>query len=215
MGSGLGKNSRQGHQQAGRTPRGFEGGQTPALKTLPKIGFHSRIDRDLQIVNLHTLQEYIQMGRLKPSDGRLLTMRDFVVSGVVNLPCSGIKLLGRRNSNVEFTSKIHVEVSFASKDVIENIKRVGGTVTCAHFNKLSLRALIKPFKFDVIPRRARPNPKNMKYYLDETKAGYLSPEVQVRNLHILGSISSEKDMRGEHNYVRRVNGNNEENSTRT
>ena len=199
----MGKNSRRGHQQAGRTPRGFEGGQTPAFKTLPKLGFHSWINRDQQIVNLHTLQEYIQMGRLKPFGDRLLSMRDLMISGVVNRPCNGIKLLGKSNGPVEFTSKIHIEVSFASKEVIEAIERVGGTVTCTHFNKLSLRALIKPFKFDVIPRRARPNPKIMNYYMDNKKAGYLSPEVQTRNLNLFGNISSEKDMRAEHKYMRR------------
>ena len=52
-------------------------------------------------MNLYTLQEYIEMGRLKPSEDRLLTIRDLVISGVVNRPGSGIKLLGRINENVE------------------------------------------------------------------------------------------------------------------
>lgn len=198
VGSGMGKNSRRGHQQSGRTPRGFEGGQTPAWKTLPKLGFYSNLYRDLQVVNLYTLQEYIEMGRLKPSEDRLLTIRDLVISGVVNRPGSGIKLLGRINENVEFTSKIHIEVSFASEEAVEAIEKFGGTVTCVHFNKLSLRALVKPFKFDILPRRARPNPKIMNYYLEETRAGYLSPGIQMRNLQLFGGVSSEVDLRQEH-----------------
>jgi hypothetical protein len=71
-------------------------------------------------------------------------------------------------------------------------------VTCVHFNKLALRALIKPFKFNILPRRARPPPKIMDYYLDHTKAGYLSPEIQIRNLKLFGCVSSEESLREEH-----------------
>ena len=78
---------------------------------------------------------------------------------------------------MKLSTKLHLEVSFASKSSIDMVEKAGGTVTCVHFNKLALRALIKPFRFDILPRRARPNPKIMDYYLDRTKAGYLSPEV--------------------------------------
>ena len=152
-------------------------------------------------MNVDTLQEYIIMGRLIPKENGLITMRDLLASGVVNRVNEGIKLLGRNRSGLEFDSKIHLEVSFASKEAIEAIEKAGGTVTCVHFNKLSLRALIKPFKFDILPRRARPNPKIMDYYLDVTKCGYLSPEIQIRNLELFGNVTSEDDLRVEHDNL--------------
>ncbi len=71
-------------------------------------------------------------------------------------------------------------------------------MTSVHFNTLALRALVKPFKFELLPRRARPTPKLMNYYLDKTKAGYLSPEIQIRNLKMFGAVTSEQKYRKEH-----------------
>lgn len=71
-------------------------------------------------------------------------------------------------------------------------------MTCVHFNRLALRALLKPFKFELYPHRARPTPKIMSYYLDYAKSGYLSPEVQIRNLKLFGSVTSEERYRKEH-----------------
>lgn len=78
------------------------------------------------------------------------------------------------------------------------MEAAGGTVTCVHFNQLALRALTKPLKFELLPRRARPPPKRMDYYLDVNKAGYLSPEIQIRNLKMFGQVTSEQAMRDEH-----------------
>jgi hypothetical protein len=63
---------------------------------------------------------------------------------------------------------------------------------------LALRALIKPYKFITLPRRARPPPKKIDYYLDKTKCGYLSPEIQMRNLKLFKCLTSEKMYREEH-----------------
>jgi len=95
-----------------------------------------------------------------------------------------------------------LEVSRASEDAIQAVEAAGGTITCVHFNKLALRALLKPYKFDILPRRARPPPKLMNYYLDRTKAGYLSPEVQMRNLKLFGAVTSEEKLREEHEFIR-------------
>lgn len=86
----------------------------------------------------------------------------------------------------------------ASAEAIRAIESVGGTVTCVHLNKLALRALVKPFKFELLPRRARPPPKLVNYYLDRTKNGYLSPEIQIRNLKMFGTVTSEQKYRDEH-----------------
>jgi hypothetical protein len=86
----------------------------------------------------------------------------------------------------------------ASEEAIKRVEEVGGTVTCVHLNRLALRALVQPFKFDLFPWRARPTPKLMQYYLDKTKSGYLSPEIQVRNLKLFGALTSETAVRAEH-----------------
>lgn len=86
----------------------------------------------------------------------------------------------------------------ASTAAVEAIEAAGGTVTCVHFNKLAIRALMKPYKFDIFPLRARPNPKIMGYYLDVKKCGFLSPEIQRRNIALFGTITSEERMRREH-----------------
>jgi hypothetical protein len=93
-------------------------------------------------------------------------------------------------------------VCFASSEAIKAVESFGGTVTCAHFNRLALRALIKPYKFKLLPQRARPPPRIMGYYLDKTKSGYLSPEVQLRNLKLFGAVTSEEMYIQEHeNYL--------------
>lgn len=93
---------------------------------------------------------------------------------------------------------IHLEVSQASKSAIEAVEKAGGTVTCVHFNKLALRALLKPHKFEILPWRARPIPTVMQYYLDKSNAGYLAPEIQTRNLKLFGHVTSEAKLREEH-----------------
>lgn len=103
-----------------------------------------------------------------------------------------------------FRYKIHLEVSMASSNAIAAVEAAGGTVTTVHFNTLALRALMKPYKFDILPRRARPPPKIMDYYLDRTKSGYLSPEVQQRNLKLFGALTSEDALREDHDKVMRA-----------
>jgi hypothetical protein len=93
---------------------------------------------------------------------------------------------------------VHLEVSSASQSAIEAVEKAGGTVTCVHLNDLALRAMVRPLKFELLPRRARPPPKRMDFYLDVNKAGYLSPEVQMRNLKLFGAVTSEKALREEH-----------------
>ena len=56
-------------------------------------------------------------------------------------------------------------------------------------------------KFDLLPFRARPPPKIIGYYLDHTKAGYLAPEIQIRNLKLFGALTSEERLRQEHQQI--------------
>jgi len=92
----------------------------------------------------------------------------------------GVKLLGKGKERLRTPFKI--EISRASEGAIEAIEKIGGELTTVHYNRLALRALLKPEKFDVLPRRARPPPKLMQYYTDYDKRGYLSPEVQLKQV---------------------------------
>lgn len=197
VGSGRGKLCGYGHQKSLSTPMGFEGGQTPLYKRLPKIGMKNPNKMDLQPVNLYKIQEFIDMGRLQvPPEGLFLTMRDLLYSGIISKVGDGVKLLSKGKAH--FRTPIHIEVTAASAKAIAAVEACGGTVTCSHFNKLALRALVKPLKFELLPRRARPPPKKMQYYLDVSKCGYMSPEIQQRNLKLFGAVTSEEALRAEH-----------------
>lgn len=201
IGSGRGKNSGFGHQKSRVTPRAFEGGQTPLYRTLPKLGFFNSSNREMQVVNLERIQEFLAMNRLEHKPKTLTTMRDLVEVGLVTSVKDGIKLLGVGKK--DFQVPIHLEVTCASQDAIKAIEAAGGTVTCVHFNTLALRALVEPLKFDILPQRARPPPRLMGYYLDRTKCGYLSPEIQARNLKLFGAVTSEEACRKQFDgYIR-------------
>lgn len=200
IGSGRGKNSGFGHQKSRVTPRAFEGGQTPLYRRLPKLGFFNSSERQLQVVNVERIQEFLAMGRLQHKPTTFTTIRDLVEVGLISSAKDGVKLLG--NGKDIFEAPIHLEVTSASESAIKAVEAAGGTVTCTHFNTLALRALVQPLKFDILPRRARPPPRLMGYYLDKSKCGYLSPEIQIRNMKLFGAATSEEMLRKEHdNYI--------------
>lgn len=156
-------------------------------------------------LNVGKVQDYVTMGRLKSSrSDRVLTAVDFVNAGMFPSSSvkSGIKLLGEGKEYVK--DKLLIEVSFASASAIEAIESRGGYVTTVHYNRLAMRALLKPHKFPekpaalfeaegkrtadekldagerfMLPRRARPPPKYMPYYTDYARRGYLNPKVQL------------------------------------
>ena len=193
IGSSKGKTSGRGQKgqkaRAGSSIRpGFEGGQTPLSKRLPKFGFtNNAFKREYDEVNIGTVQNFIDMGRLEcpgpdAMGQRMITMRDLVACGLVKAQVRhGVKLLGKFCQNVH--SPMHLEVSDATPAAIRAVENAGGTVTCAHYNRLAMRALLKPQKFlnRIYPRRARPPPKLMPRYLDFNHRGEYSPEIQLRN----------------------------------
>ena len=213
IGSSKGKTCGRGHKgQKARAGGGvhptFEGGQTKFYKRLPKIGKmkNARFRLELIPLNVGKVQDYVTMGRLRParSDG-VLTMRDFVAAGMFPASAikSGVKLLGDGKQHVR--DKLLVEVPWASASAIAAIEARGGFVTTVHYNRLALRAHLKPTLFPakpaamlagegggedgaahldvedlrLLPRRARPPPKYMQYYTDYAKRGYLNPMVQL------------------------------------
>ena len=182
VGSGVGGTSGRGHKgQRSRSGGnkglfGFDGGETPFWRRVPKSGFsNARGELDLQPLNVGRLDKWVQLGRL-PRDS-VITVADLVNSGAVKKNVGdGVKLLG----NGPLTVPVAIEVTRASKQAIEKVERAGGSVVTAWYNRLGLRALLKPEKFAVLPRRAAPPPKYQPYYTSYEWRGYLSPEVQRR-----------------------------------
>jgi large subunit ribosomal protein L15 len=127
IGSGKGKTSgRGGKGQTARTGvalNGFEGGQTPLHRRLPKRGFNNKIFRkDFKVVNLGRLQAALDSGKLNTSgtlDGAAL-----VSSGVLRRLGDGVRLLAKG----ELRAAITIEVAGASKAAIAAVEKAGGKV---------------------------------------------------------------------------------------
>lgn len=128
-GSGKGKTAGRGHKgqksRNGVSISGFEGGQMPIYRRLPKRGFNVLNPKEYAVINLGRLQKLIDAGRLdagKPVDGAALE-----VAGIVRRRRDGIRLL----ATGDLTSKISITVDHASKAAIAAVEKAGGSVTVA------------------------------------------------------------------------------------
>ena len=126
IGSGKGKQSgRGGKGQTARTGvaiHGFEGGQMPLHRRLPKRGFTPPNARDLNEVNLGRIQQAVDAGKL--DTGAAVTVDTLVAAGVLSKARDGVKVLGTG----ELTARLTFEVAGASKSAMEAIERAGGSV---------------------------------------------------------------------------------------
>ena len=187
-GEGSGRGKTAGRGQKGQKSRsggglpyvGFEGGATPFYKRIPKRGFTNNFARPMEALNLEKLQDWIEQGRIDTA--RTITLKDIVDSGLITRIKHGVKLLGRGSEN--FNRKIDIEVSQASQSAIEAVEKQGGQIKSVYHNRLALRALLKPHKFEgkIVPRRAKPTPKLMSYYTDYKNRGEFSSELQLKQV---------------------------------
>jgi large subunit ribosomal protein L15 len=127
IGSGKGKTSgRGGKGQTARTGvaiNGFEGGQTPLHRRLPKRGFNNKIfQKDFKVVNLGRLQQAIDAGKLSAEGG--LDAQKLVAAGVLRRSGDGIRLLAKGALNAAIT----IEVAGASQAAIAAVEKAGGKV---------------------------------------------------------------------------------------
>jgi large subunit ribosomal protein L15 len=127
IGSGKGKTSGRGGKgqtaRSGVALNGFEGGQTPLHRRLPKRGFDNRMFRkDFKTVNLGRLQQAVDAGKLK-TDGPI-DAAALVASGVLRRRGAGVRLLAKG----ELRTAITVEVAGVSKAANAAVERVGGRV---------------------------------------------------------------------------------------
>ncbi|MBI4966877.1 MAG: 50S ribosomal protein L15 [Rhodospirillales bacterium] len=126
IGSGKGKTAGRGVKgqkaRTGVSVAGFEGGQMPIYRRLPKRGFTNIFRKEYSEVNLGRLQNAIDRGRLdakQPVDAAAL-----IAAGLITDPRSGVRLLGKGS----LKAKLTITVAGASKSAIAAVEKAGGTV---------------------------------------------------------------------------------------
>ena len=118
-GSGNGKTAGKGHKgqkaRSGAPRPGFEGGQMPLYRRIPKRGFTNRNSLEIVGINIKFLERF--------EDGSTVSVDTLVEAGIVKNPRDGVKILG----NGELTKKLTVQANAFSASAKEKIEAVGGT----------------------------------------------------------------------------------------
>ena len=127
IGSGKGKTSGRGVKgqkaRSGVSVKGFEGGQMPLHRRLPKRGFKNRSAKEHAVVNLGRIQAAIDVGRLDAN--AVVDAEALIAAGLVRRVRDGIRLLGEG----EITSGIRIEVNGASESARAAVEKAGGSVS--------------------------------------------------------------------------------------
>ena len=118
-GSGNGKTAGKGHKgqkaRSGAPRPGFEGGQMPLYRRIPKRGFTNRNTKEIVAINLEVLESF--------EDGATVSVDTLIETGIVKNPRDGVKILGRG----ELTKKLNVQANTFSASAKEKIEALGGT----------------------------------------------------------------------------------------
>ena len=118
-GSGNGKTAGKGHKgqkaRSGATRPGFEGGQMPLYRRLPKRGFTNRNTKEIVGINVSTLERF--------DNDAVVTVESLMEIGIIKNPKDGVKILG----NGELTKKLTVKVDAFSEGAKAKIEAAGGT----------------------------------------------------------------------------------------
>jgi large subunit ribosomal protein L15 len=126
IGSGLGKTAGRGGKgqtaRSGGAKPGFEGGQMPIYRRLPKRGFNKPNAIEYNEVNLNRIQAAFDAKKLDPA--KVVTTQALVEAGVITHLHGGVRLLG----NGELKSKASFEVFHASKGAVSAVEKAGGSV---------------------------------------------------------------------------------------
>lgn len=126
IGSGKGKTcGRGGKGQTARTGvalKGFEGGQMPLYRRLPKKGFNNIFRTEYTVINLEQIQQGLDAGRLDAKQP--ITEDAILAAAIVSKRRDGIKLLG----NGELKAKVELELSAASKTAVAAVEKAGGNI---------------------------------------------------------------------------------------
>lgn len=122
IGSGLGKTAGKGHKgqkarSGGKIRRGFEGGQTPLYRRIPKRGFNNAVfTTEYAIINVSDLEKF--------ENGIVVNMELLLNEGIIRNPKAGLKVLG----NGTLTKKLTVEAKKVSNSAREKIEACGGKI---------------------------------------------------------------------------------------
>jgi large subunit ribosomal protein L15 len=126
IGSGLGKTGgRGGKGQKGRSGvaiNGFEGGQMPVHRRMPKRGFNNIFRKEYVAVGLDRLQEFIDSGKLDAKG--TITAETLKAAGVVKSTRDGVRIL----NNGEIKAPLTLEVAGASKAAVAAVEKAGGSI---------------------------------------------------------------------------------------
>jgi large subunit ribosomal protein L15 len=125
IGSGSGKTSGKGHKgqkarSGGQRFVGFEGGQMPLYRRLPKRGFKNRFRKEYVVVNLGALQRAVERGRLDPT--RPIDEAAMQAAGLFSRRRDGVRVLAKG----ELTVPLHICVTGASKSAVAAVEKAGG-----------------------------------------------------------------------------------------
>lgn len=127
IGSGKGKTSGRGVKgqkaRTGVSIRGFEGGQMPLHRRIPKRGFNNIFAKEYAELNLGRLQQAIESGKVDAKQP--ITFESLLAAGVVAKARDGIRILGKG----ELKTKVELTVAGASKSAIAAIEKAGGKIT--------------------------------------------------------------------------------------
>ena len=117
-GSGNGKTAGKGHKgqkaRSGAQRPGFEGGQMPLYRRLPKRGFTNRNSKDIVAINLSALEVF--------ENDAVVSVETLIETGIVKNPRDGVKILG----NGTLTKKLTVQANAFSASAVEKIEALGG-----------------------------------------------------------------------------------------
>ena len=126
IGSGKGKTCGRGvkgqKSRSGVSVNGFEGGQMPVYRRLPKRGFNNHFAKTFAVINLDTIQRAIDAGKLNANE---ITKETLLASNVISKELDGVRLLARGALNVA----VNITVDSASKAAVEALEKAGGKVT--------------------------------------------------------------------------------------
>ncbi len=127
IGSGKGKTCGRGVKgqkaRTGVSIKGFEGGQMPLIRRLPKRGFKNIFAKDFSAVNLGRLQQAIDSGRVDAK--KPITSESLIAAGVASKARDGVRIIGKG----ELKSKVDLTVAGASQSAIAAVEKVGGKIT--------------------------------------------------------------------------------------
>lgn len=128
-GSGKGKMAGRGikgqKSRSGVAIKGYEGGQMPLYRRLPKRGFHKPNAKHYSVINLGLIQKFIDAGKLDIKAD--ITEDAIIAAGLTKQKLDGIRILGKG----ELTSKVTLIVTGASASAVEAVAKLGGSLTVA------------------------------------------------------------------------------------